>query len=271
MRRIYITLYALGTCLISNAQLDITPISTSGASTIVSQNSEDYFSPTITTSLTFIAQDESMTASVSLGDIAPNTGTNSAIDTLNSLEVIIWVQHTGLAVGTTLSRSYTVSSNLNSISVTDQTVTIAGNGGTGSNGEQLGTFYQIIVSNLKVLEGTSDVITFTNDGSTTLAIDAWTFRNKAASLEVISSTGNGILATQGVSINNPVLNGLLQFTNIPSYLQSEMIELVSLEGTVLLSKVISATDNSMDVTSLNSGVYLLRNPNTGSTKKIMIQ
>jgi len=271
MNKYFIILTILSNAFVSYAQLNITPISTSGSSTIVSQNSEDYFSPRIATSLTFIATDESMTASVSLGDITPNTGTNSAVDTLNSLEIIIWVQLTGLVVGTTLSRSYTISSNLNSISVTDQTVTIAGNGGTNSNGEQLGTFYQIIVSDLKVLEGTSDVISFTNDGNTTLAIDAWTFRNKAASLEVISSTGNDILATQDVNINNPVLHGVLQFTNLSSSSQGEMIELVSLEGTVLLSKFISASDNSMNVSSLNSGVYLLRNAKTGSTRKIIIQ
>ena len=271
MKKTFITLCVLGTFLTSNAQLDITPISTSGSSIIVSQNNESYYSPTTTTNLTFIASGDSMTASVSLGDITPNTGYNSTTDTLNSLELIIWVQHTGLTVGTTLSRSYTISSNFNSISATDQTVTIAGNGGTNASGEQLGTFYQIIVSDLKMLEGSSDEIIFTNDGSATLAIDAWSFRNKAGTLNVITSTRNDILAAEGVSISNPVQEGILKIHNIPSNFEANILNVSTLHGNILLSKEVTSKDNTIDVSSLDKGIYLLTNYSTGNAKKIVIQ
>jgi hypothetical protein len=83
-------------------------------------------------------------------------------------------------------------------------------------------------------------------------------------------------------INNPVVNGVLQFTLPNSEAQSDQkiinsqVFLLDLSGRVLLSKTVSSSNNlyeSLNVDKLRSGAYILKVISSGETytKKIMKQ
>ncbi len=89
---------------------------------------------------------------------------------------------------------------------------------------------------------------------------------------VISNTERDLFASEGgVAVSNPSHDGTLSI-EISDDVSQLSLALLSLEGTTVLQEQLEGAGNhTLDVSKLNTGLYILRELTTGSTKKIMIQ
>ena len=138
-----------------------------------------------------------------------------------------------------------------------------------SDASGTGTGYQIpAYQKIKFREDSVYTVTITNTGATIVRFDWYNIINNGGS--VISNLGSDLFEEGKVSLTNPVLNGNLTISLVEG-LESLTFELVSMEGERVMSETITNTNHSIDVSSLRSGLYLLRETNSGSVKKLMIK
>jgi len=138
-----------------------------------------------------------------------------------------------------------------------------------SDASGTGTGYQIpAYQKIKFREDSVYTVTITNTGATIVRFDWYNIINNGGS--VISNLGSDLFEEGKVSLTNPVLNGNLTISLVEG-LESLTFELVSMEGERVMSETITNTNHSIDVSSFTSGLYLLRETNSGSVKKLMIK
>jgi len=118
---------------------------------------------------------------------------------------------------------------------------------------------------LSLIENTNARILIINTGSSNLSIK--TFQLTFA--QVISNTNDALAREDGAIIENPVTDGSLQLT-LANGVTSAKLELLSLSGEPVMSKHIT-TSESIDVSSIDAGMYILRDVDTNSTQKVVIQ
>ncbi len=196
-----------------------------------------------------LAPGESVTQDVILGEIVLPTDDSSA-DTVRTKLLI---------------RAY-VSSGISEITVS------ANNGSSNTYDVSLTTENYIINSGtIDFYEGETTTITVQNTSTTNAVTFTRLVFQTSSKTSVISDVDDGILHQSNVFISNPITNGMLQLKQLPTNFVSTSLELINLEGTPILSKVITQNDASIDVSTLKAGVYLLRETQTGYAKKIVIQ
>jgi len=89
---------------------------------------------------------------------------------------------------------------------------------------------------------------------------------------VITNNEQDLFALGGsLSVSNPSQDGILAI-QMEQDVSQLSLELLSLDGTVVLEEQLEeAGSHNLDVSFLNTGLYILRELTTGSTKKIIIQ
>ncbi len=138
-----------------------------------------------------------------------------------------------------------------------------------SDASGTGTGYQIpAYQKIKFREDSVYTVTITNTGATTVKFDWYNIVSNNGS--IISNLGSDLFEEGKVSLNNPVLDGDLTISLVES-IKSITLELISMEGISVISKTITTTDNNIDVSGLKTGLYLLRDINSGSVTKLMIK
>jgi len=197
---------------------------------------------------TLLAPGDSITEDVVLGDVVLPDG-DSDVDTVRSNLFI----RAYVSSGTT---EVTVSANNGTSKTFDVSLTSEGN----------------VIKNgtIDFYEGDTTTITVKNTSTTNSVTFTRLIFQTGSKTSVISDANYGLFQQEGVSVSNPVSNGTLYINHLPTDFGSATVELINLEGTLMLSKTITQNDASIDVSSLNSGVYLLREAETGFAKKIVI-
>jgi len=87
--------------------------------------------------------------------------------------------------------------------------------------------------------------------------------------QVISNINATLARENGAIIENPVTDGSLHIT-LGNGITSANLELLSLSGEVIASQTI-ISNGTIDVSTINPGLYILRDRNTNSTQKVIIQ
>jgi len=240
---------------ISFAQLDITSIT--DESTAIQPSNTDFTIGTTTTS-TIITLSPSDTAGIvtSMGEIiASPDGENDTIQ----VQVLITVRNTP-AIDNGVLRMSTSSSD----------VSISFDNLNEDDGTR--TSKNLFFNGIKFVEDSYDTLRIINE-STSETIQFFVsiaINQNSVQHSIISNTLGSLLEEGNVSITNPVNSGRLIINNIPSWLQPTKLELISLDGEIMMSKMISSINNTMDVSDLKSSLYLLIDKNSGVTRKIMI-
>ncbi len=192
---------------------------------------------------------ESITVDVVLGQIIL-TSHDSNVDTVRSNLFI----RAFVASGTT---EITLSSDNGGSKTFDVSITSEGNvSGSGT---------------IDFVEGTTSTLTIENTSTTNAVTFNRLTLQTGSQTAIISNTNNGLLGQKDVFFSNPVLDGMLHIRYLPANFISATVELINMEGTLMLSKTITQHDASIDVSTLNRGVYLLREAETANVKKIVIQ
>ncbi len=191
---------------------------------------------------------DSIIFNVVVGDLVPTSGTDTDVDTISTSIRLRWVS---VVDG---PASYDVG--------------LVGLGKTGAATNVISADQKITA--VKLVEGRTNQIYVVFTGGTSATYAPGGSNYISASTQVISNVGNDIFAEgNGVQINNPVSNGQLSI-QLDGGISSLALELITLEGEVVTSFELEKTA-TIDVSHLNAGMYLLRDRNTLSIKKIIIQ
>ena len=138
-----------------------------------------------------------------------------------------------------------------------------------SDASGTGTNYQVpAFEGIKFREDSTYTITITNTG-TTVVYNRWFNINNTGG-SVITNLNSDLFSKGEISPINPVIDGNLM-VSLTDNIQSVTLELISMEGISVISKTITTTDNNIDVSGLKTGLYLLRDINSGSVTKLMIK
>ena len=188
------------------------------------------------------------------GEVYPTDGPNGSKDTL-TLEIAVgyWGNiNTTNASLVTSNADFTIKNKFASYTYTDQSRT------SGGSSELYDEF--------KFIEGEIDtVMVIVTDGF--LSLDHMYLRSTNAT--VISNANNDLFGVNGATIRNPIENGEL-LIQLPKEVSSATVALLSLEGQIIETKEITATNNSFNVSTLK-GMYILKDLSTSSVKKLIIK
>jgi len=154
----------------------------------------------------------------------------------------------------TKAASYTIYSRFNTYSFTNISPTAGG---------------YTVYKSYKFKENSIDTLKLVVTGGT-LSLDR--IRLDFGTKSVIANASQDLFGDgkNAAHFNNPVKEGQLSIS-LPNDFTSASITLISMEGIVVASKEIRQGDSTVDVSHLKSGLYLIRDTNTGSTTKVMIQ
>jgi len=119
----------------------------------------------------------------------------------------------------------------------------------------------------KFVEGEIDTLVFVNNSNQVAFVRLTQL--SATSAEVISNIDEDLFKDQYISFTNPTTNGMLSVFSKNDF--SMEIELIAMDGHIVSTKTLNNNDNSLDVSSLKAGLYLLRDKTTGSIQKVMIK
>jgi len=259
MKRIFIITTILLTAYISNAQYDLLAIP---ANTIASvENNSGYitYSDAFTISQNIFLHYTSSSAGndtiyfpVTVGEIIPDTEEDTDVDTL-AIDIALRLFHGNSGTESFVTdASFTYSNKYDSYEYTD--LSILG----GNNFYQTFKFVENQVDTIKVITTSGDI-----------TLDR--IYVNSTGQEVISSLQSDLFGEHGVSFQNPVQAKQLSFSQFPSDFVATDISLISMEGQVVLTKHITLSDNSIDLATIPSGLYLMRDETTASSKKLMIK
>jgi len=87
----------------------------------------------------------------------------------------------------------------------------------------------------------------------------------------IPHSSKGIFDNDEISVINPVTSDEITIIGLSKEVGLVPVVLTTLEGNVVISQSISRSQNSIDVSQLDAGVYLLKELISGSSKRIIIQ
>jgi len=118
---------------------------------------------------------------------------------------------------------------------------------------------------LSLVEDTDARILIINTGSSNLNIQTF----QLTFSQVISNINAALDRENGAIVQNPVTGGNLEVT-LAKGVSSASLELLSLNGEVLKRQHILSS-GAIDVSTIDAGLYILRDVNTNNTQKIMIQ
>jgi len=191
---------------------------------------------------------DSIIFNLEVDELVPTSGTDSDVDTINTNFRIRWAN----VVDGPASYEYGV----------------IGIGATG-----IATGVEHATQNLipiKLVEGKVNQVYVVLTGGTSATYAPGSANYIASSTEVISDINRNLLAADGgVQINNPVTDGQLSIL-LDEDISSLVLELMTIQGEIVKSFEVK-DQATIDVSYLNSGVYLLRDTNTMSMRKIIIQ
>jgi len=88
--------------------------------------------------------------------------------------------------------------------------------------------------------------------------------------EVVTNSSHELFSINGARVTNPVTDGILTI-DLPLEINSAELALFNLKGEIVHEKKITSTENQLFVSELETGIYVLVDKNSGSTKKIVIQ
>jgi len=259
MKSLFINTLVLCSFLHSLAQIDASSLSpiTTDASIVIAQNNDANFyvsSGAVKGDyLTELSPGSSTGLIISMGDIDASPNTN--FDTI-SVQVYPFTRNSSTTEAGSITIETMKSSYHSEVSVAE---------GFASN---------IFFSNIKLVENTIDTILITNtSANVNLLIDVMVIRTSycGASCQVISNIKGDLFGEANILITNPLKGETLELFNIPSDIHSIDLELLSLQGEVLLSKSITHDDSKVDISSLKAGLYVIRDTKTGSSKKIVVE
>jgi len=186
------------------------------------------------------------------GEIIPSSSPNGLRDTLTlDIAVGYWGRFTDWSLATT-NAYFTIKNKFNSYSYSNISRNAAG---SASSYDQF-----------KFVEGEADTIMVIVTAGL-FSLDHMKITSTNAT--VLTNAGAGVFEDENTLVTNPVVDGQL-IINIGELAESATVALFSLDGQLIDSKEISATDNTFDVSAL-SGMYLLRDMRTGSMKKVVIK
>jgi len=191
---------------------------------------------------------DSVIFNLEVDSLVPSSGNDSDIDTINTNFRIRWAN----VVDGPASYEYGV----------------IGIGTTGvASGVEHGTQNFIPI---KLVEGRINQIYVVLTEGTSASYAPGAANYIASSTQVISNVNKDLLtAGGGVQINNPVRDGQLSIV-LNENISSQALELITMQGEIVKSFSVK-NQASIDVSHLNSGVYILRDTNTMSMRKIIIQ
>ena len=191
---------------------------------------------------------DSIIFNLDVDELVPNSGTNSDVDTINTNFRIRWAN----VVDGPASYEYGVI-------------------GIGAMGTATGVEHatQNLIP-IKLVEGKVNQVYVVLTGGTSATYAPGSANYIASSTEVISNINKNLLATDGgVLMNNPVADGQLSIL-LNENISSLALELMTTQGEIV--KSFEVKDQAIiDVSHLDSGIYLLRDTNTMSIRKIIIQ
>jgi len=259
MKHFFINTLVLSSFFNSLAQVDVSSLSpiTTDASIVIAQNDDANFYVTAGATkgqyITTLSPGSSTGLVISMGDIEASPNTN--FDTI-TVQVYPFIRNVSTTEAGSMSLESMKSSFYGESSIAE---------GFGSN---------VFFSNVKLVENTIDTILITNtSANVSITVDVMVIRTSycGALCEVISNIQGDLFGEGNVLITNPLRGETLELFNIPSDVSAIALELLSLQGDVLLSKNITHDDSSLDISTLNAGIYIIRDTNTGSTKKIVVE
>ena len=124
---------------------------------------------------------------------------------------------------------------------------------------------------LKVVENQVTQITVTNNSTESVYFEALRFFSSNGLTETISNSQDDFFAQGNASVVSPIEEGKLIFHNLPSDRSNFHFNIISMDGQVVLQETISANENSIDVSFLNAGIYLLYETVSRSSTKVIIR
>jgi len=257
MKKIFMITSILLATYLSNAQYNLLSVP-ENATTSVENNSGNitYSSDFIISQNNFLhytsssAGNDTIYFPVTVGEIIPDTDEDTDVDTLVidiSFKIFEGTSGTETFVN---DASFTYFNKIDTYEYTDVT-----------GGHILKHSFRFVenqIDTLKVIITAGD-ITFDR------------FEINSTGQEVISNIQNDLFGEHSVSFQNPVEAGELSFSKFPSDFVATNVSLISMEGEVLVSKQITTSDNSIDLSHVPAGLYLMRDETTGSSKKVMIK
>jgi len=185
------------------------------------------------------------------GEITPSSGVNTSHDTL-TIEVAVGYWGNKNSSIRTLEADYTIKNRYASYAYTNQSRNTAG--------------ASELYDEFKFVEGETDTVMLIVTAGR-LALDRIYVR--ASNATVISDASDDLFGKNGATVSNPVTDGDLSIL-LPSDISSTNIALLSMEGRIIETKEITATNNSFDVSRLK-GMYFLKDLSTASFKKVIIK
>ena len=245
MKKIFISLICFTCVMVTKAQdytLDVTDLTT-GASSVV------------TNVFINLTAGESFTVDYTLGSFVYSDGFDSDKDSISIRPILRGYVDEGTAEITVSAEGIT--SNSAQISNTDP---------TGGNG----TTYFSDNEQIKVTENSSTLVTYTNTGTVDVFIRyCLSIANHS---ETISNTHESIFghASHQARVFNPILNNSLEMV-LPNHISFIDIEVLSLTGELLATGMMTKEQNSLDLSRLEAGSYLIRDVKTNSYNKIILE
>ncbi len=194
-----------------------------------------------------LAVGESVSINFTVGDISPTTGSNTVADTL----------------------FYPFKLNVEAVNATDELQLKAEIGTDSYEPSITGSGVLSFGDDFYVVENKITPVLVTNTGSNPVVVQSTKIFG-GQYVSVISNVGNALFGSEGsATYNNPIAEDILHI-NLPSDIQRASVQLLSMSGDVLLQQEITPLKNTIDLSKLSSGVYLLRDINTASVAKIIL-
>jgi len=195
-----------------------------------------------------LAVGESILINFTVGNLAPATGDDTNADTL----------------------FYPLKFNITAVNATDELQLKAEVGTVVYEVSRVGGGVLGFGEDYYVIENQTVPVLVTNTGTTSVGITSTKiFGGQYA--EVISNAGVPLFGANGsATFTNPVEEDFLTI-GLPSDVQKATIQLVSMTGDVLLQKEITQSENELDLSSLSSGIYLIRDESTASMAKLVLK
>ena len=245
MKKVFISFICFASAVATKAQdytLDVTDLTTGSVSVV-------------TNVFRSLSPNESFTVNYTLGSFVYSDSYDSDKDSISIRPILRGYVDEGTAEITVSAEGIT--SNSAQISNTDP---------TGGNG----TTYFSDNEQIKVTENSSTLVTYTNTGTVDVFIRyCLSIANHS---ETISNTYEKIFghASHQARVINPIQNNSLEMI-LPNDISFVNIQVLSLTGEFLATGMITKEQNSLDLSRLEAGTYLIRDAKTNSYSKIILE
>jgi len=122
----------------------------------------------------------------------------------------------------------------------------------------------------RTVENSTDTLVIkSNANATTNSFTIW---KGGGNLDptVITNVSENLFSSKKILISNPVRSSTLN-VSLSEDIPSCQLELLSMKGEVLSTHLFTQSDQSIDISNIKSGLYILRHPLSGSSIKLVVE